>query len=219
MTDSSTASARRSALFKAILGPEKSFYWLAAVYSIATSVLGLAVPLSVQVLIATVSNTALLQPVVVLALILFGLLGMYGALYVVQAHLMDRFERRFFARYTQEIVLRSVHSAVAPGRRMNREELANRFFEIVSVQRNVPTIVLNGSAILMQAIVGIIVVSAYHPAFMVFSLVLIRTTVGRAPALCALDKGAAQGIVMHQQCHQCPFKQLGFKAQGRLQQH
>ncbi|WP_439638244.1 hypothetical protein [Nevskia sp.] len=173
MTDSSTASARRSALFKAILGPEKSFYWLAAVYSIATSVLGLAVPLSVQVLIATVSNTALLQPVVVLALILFGLLGMYGALYVVQAHLMDRFERRFFARYTQEIVLRSVHSAVAPGRRMNREELANRFFEIVSVQRNVPTIVLNGSAILMQAIVGIIVVSAYHPAFMVFSLVLI----------------------------------------------
>ncbi|MBA4284220.1 MAG: hypothetical protein C0434_01655 [Xanthomonadaceae bacterium] len=160
-------------MFKAILGPEKSFYWLAAIYSIATSVLTLAVPLSVQVLIATVSNTALLQPVVVLALILFGLLGMYGALYVVQAHLMDRFERRFFARYTQDIVLRSVHSAVAAGRRMNREELANRFFEIVSVQRNVPTIVLNGSAILMQAIVGIIVVSAYHPAFVVFSMALV----------------------------------------------
>lgn len=171
--DPLTANARRRALFKAILGPEKSFYWLAAIYSIATSVLTLAVPLSVQVLIATVSNTALLQPVVVLALILFALLGMYGALYVVQAHLMDRFERRFFARYTQEIVLRSVHSAVAAGRRMNREELANRFFEIVSVQRNVPTIVLNGSAILMQAIVGIIVVSGYHPAFVVFSAVLL----------------------------------------------
>lgn len=171
--DPSTTSTRRRALFKAILGPENAFYWLAAIYSIATSVLTLAVPLSVQVLIATVSNTALLQPVVVLALILFALLGMYGALYAVQAHLMDRFERRFFARYTQEIVLRSVHSAVAAGRRMNREELANRFFEIVSVQRNVPTIVLNGSAILMQAIVGIIVVSAYHPAFVVFSAVLL----------------------------------------------
>jgi putative ABC transport system ATP-binding protein len=173
VTDPLTANARRAALFRAILGPEKSFYWLAAIYSIATSVLTLAVPLSVQVLIATVSNTALLQPVVVLALILFALLGLYGALYVVQAHLMDRFERRFFARYTQEIVLRSVHSAVSAGRRMNREELANRFFEIVSVQRNVPTLVLNGSAILMQAIVGIIVVSAYHPAFVVFSVVLV----------------------------------------------
>ncbi len=173
MTDTLTANARRSALFKAILGPENSFYWLAAIYSIATSVLTLAVPLSVQVLIATVSSTALLQPVVVLSLILFALLGMYGALYAVQAHLMDRFERRFFARYTQEIVLRSVHSAVTAARRMNREELANRFFEIVSVQRNVPTLVLNGSAILMQAIVGIIVVSAYHPAFLVFSLVLV----------------------------------------------
>jgi putative ABC transport system ATP-binding protein len=171
--DSSSASSRRALLFKAILGPERSFYWLAAIYSIATSVLTLAVPLSVQVLIATVSNTALLQSVVVLALILCALLGMYGALYVVQAHLMDRFERRFFARYTGEIVLRSVHSAVAAGRRINREELANRFFEIVTVQRNVPTLVLTGSAILMQAVVGIIVVSAYHPAFMVFSAVLV----------------------------------------------
>ena len=173
MTDSSTATERRSALFKAILGPEKSFYWLAAIYSIATSVLSLAVPLSVQLLIATVSNTAMLQPVVVLALILFSLLAMYGALYAVQAHLMDRFERRFFARYTQEIVLRSVYSAVAAGRRMNREELANRFFEIVTVQRNVPILALKGTTILMQAIVGIIVVSAYHPAFVVFSLLLL----------------------------------------------
>ncbi|WP_022977236.1 ABC transporter transmembrane domain-containing protein [Nevskia ramosa] len=173
MTDTINARDRRSTLFKAILGPENSFYWLAVIYSIATSVLTLAVPLSVQVLIATVSNTALLQPVVVLALILFGLLAMYGALYVVQAHLMDRFERRFFARYTQEIVLRSVHSTVAAGRRMNREELANRFFEIVTVQRNVPTLILNGSAILMQAIVGILVVSAYHPAFVVFSVALV----------------------------------------------
>lgn len=171
--DHATDKVRRAALFRAILGPERSFYSMAAVYSIATSVLTLGVPLSVQVLISTVSNTALLQPVVVLALILFTLLGLYGALYGVQAHLMDRFERRFFARYTQEIVLRSVHSAVAAGRRMNREELANRFFEIVSVQRNVPNLVLNGSAILMQAIVGIIVVSAYHPAFVVFSVVLV----------------------------------------------
>lgn len=173
MSDPATRGARRSALFKAILGPERDFYWMAAIYSIATSVLTLAVPLSVQVLISTVSNTALLQPVVVLSLILFSLLALYGGLYVVQAHLMDRYERRFFARYTQEIVLRSVHSAAEAGRRMNREELANRFFEIVSVQRNVPNLVLNGSAIVMQAVVGIIVVSAYHPAFVVFSAVLL----------------------------------------------
>lgn len=173
MSDPATRSLRRSALFKAILGPERDFYWMATIYSLATSVLTLAVPLSVQVLISTVSNTALLQPVVVLAIILLALLGLYGGLYVVQAHLMDRYERRFFARYTQEIVLRSVHSAAEAGRRMNREELANRFFEIVTVQRSVPNLALNGSAILMQAVVGIIVVSAYHPAFVVFSAVLV----------------------------------------------
>ena len=46
---------------------------------------------------------------------------------------------------------------------------------------------------------------------------LIRTTVGRAPALCALDKGAAQGIVMHDQRLQCGQQQRYLQRLVRLQ--
>jgi len=143
------------------------------VFSIGISVLTLAVPLSVQILISSVANTTLLRPVVVLAGILFGLLALYGLLVGLQAHLMDVFERRLFARITKEIALRSIHARYAAVESTNREELANRFFEIITIQRNMPTLVVTGSAIALQAIVSFAVVSAYHPVFLVFNAMVL----------------------------------------------
>lgn len=160
---------RLSTMSRALLAPDRAFFRLAIVFSIAISVLTLAVPLSVQILISTVANTALSRPVVVLAGVLCGLLTLYGLLVGIQAHLMDVFERRLFARITKEIALRSIHARYADMESMNREELANRFFEIITIQRNMPNLVVTGSAIVLQAIVGFAVVSAYHPFFVVFN--------------------------------------------------
>jgi putative ABC transport system ATP-binding protein len=168
-THASDYAARLATMFRAILVPDRAFFWQAVVFSIAISVLTLAVPLSVQILIGSVANTALLRPIVVLAVVLFALLAMYGLLSGVQAQLMDVFERRLFARITQEIALRSIHSSYSEVESLNREELANRFFEIITIQRNVPTLVVNGSVIALQAIVGFTVVAAYHPVFVVFN--------------------------------------------------
>ncbi len=172
-SDFTDYSARLASMFRAILAPDRAFFWQAIVFSIGISVLTLAVPLSVQILISSVANTALLRPVVVLGGILFGLLALYGLLVGLQAHLMDVFERRLFARITQEIALRSIHARYAAVESTNREELANRFFEIITIQRNMPTLVVTGSAIALQAIVGFAVVAAYHPVFLVFNAMVL----------------------------------------------
>ena len=172
-SDLSDYSARLAAMLKIVLAPDRGFFWQAIIFSIAISVLTLAVPLSVQILIGTVANTATLRPVVVLGFVLFCLLALYGLLVGVQANLMDVFERRLFARVTKDIALRSIHARYADTESLNREELANRFFEIITIQRNVPTLVVNGSAIALQAIVGFSVVSAYHPMFLVFNCVVL----------------------------------------------
>ncbi|MEL6239142.1 MAG: ABC transporter ATP-binding protein, partial [Pseudomonadota bacterium] len=44
--------------FLNILKPEANFYWLALVYGVGISLLSLATPISVQMLINTVANTA-----------------------------------------------------------------------------------------------------------------------------------------------------------------
>lgn len=167
--DVSAYAARLATMTRLILAPDRAFFWQAVVFSVAISLLTLAVPLSVQILIGSVANIALLRPIVVLSVVLFALLALYGLLVAAQAHLMDVFERRLFARVTEELVLRSIHARYAEVESLNREELANRFFEIVTIQRNLPTLVINGSAMVLQAVVGFAVVSAYHPAFLVFN--------------------------------------------------
>ena len=159
----------QGSLLRILLGPERGFYWLAIIHGVAMSVLSLAVPLSVQILISSIANTALMRPLVVLGIILLALLTLYGMLYSLQTWVMDRFGRHFFARISEEIILRNLHARFAAVESVNREELANRFFEIVTVQKNLPNLMIGGSALLLQALVGFIVVSAYHPVFMIFN--------------------------------------------------
>ena len=44
---------------KDILWPEKNYFWLAIIYGVGIALLGLATPISVQLLINSIANTAL----------------------------------------------------------------------------------------------------------------------------------------------------------------
>ena len=86
-------------LFTLILRPERRFYWLMLVYALAVSALTLSVPLSVQVLISTVANAALVRQVMVLSLVLLALfttlmalsLGLFHVLATLQLDLPGTF--------------------------------------------------------------------------------------------------------------------------------
>jgi hypothetical protein len=47
---------------KDILWPEKNYFWLAIIYGVGIALLGLATPISVQLLINSIANTALPVP-------------------------------------------------------------------------------------------------------------------------------------------------------------
>ncbi|HKJ18774.1 MAG TPA: ABC transporter ATP-binding protein [Xanthomonadales bacterium] len=158
-----------------ILGPEKSYYWLAIVYGIGISVLSLALPISVQMVVNTVAHTALTTPLLVLTLTLFGLLMVAGLLNALRIHLMDLFQRRFYARMVSEIALRSIYALNPFFQDYNKGTLFNRYFDIVVVQKTLPNLLVGGFAIVLQAAVGFVLVSLYHPLFLLFNIVLIGT--------------------------------------------
>ncbi len=155
-----------------ILGPERSFYFQAVLYGAGIGVLSLTVPLCVQILVGTVANTAQTQQVVVLGVVLVGLLALSGILVGLQTYVMELFERRFFCRITSDIVIRNIYAQYSFFESVNREEVVNRYFEIMTVQKNVPKLFIGGAALVLQTVVGFIVVSAYHPLFLVFNTVL-----------------------------------------------
>lgn len=156
-----------------LLRPERQFYWSALVFGVAISLLTLATPISVQTLINTVANIGLPNQVVVLSVILFSLLMLAGILYACQKYIMELFERRFFARVVSDLVMRIIHADVISFRGVNRAELVNRYFDIMTIQKNVPYILTGGVALILQSVVGIVVVSFYHPALLTFNIIFV----------------------------------------------
>lgn len=158
--------------FFAILRPERSFYGLAIVYGIGVSLLSLATPISVQFLVNTVANTALTAPLVVLSLTLFGLLIVFGLLYALRIHLMELFERHFYARMVAEITLLSVYAQDPFFSDRKASALFNRYFDVIIVQKSIPVLFISGFSVVLQVAVGFVLVSLYHPYFLVFTLAM-----------------------------------------------
>ncbi|MEM9384370.1 MAG: ABC transporter ATP-binding protein [Pseudomonadota bacterium] len=170
MADPSKQPFRLFPLLRLIVAPDAGFFYVAAIYAVAISLFTLAVPISVQILIEAVANTTVVRAVVVLSLGLFAVLALSGFLVALQVWAMEVFERRFFARMTSEIALRLVYADHDALLNRNRDDLMNRFFEIMNLQKTLPAMAVGGTTLVLQTLVGYVVVSFYHPVFFAFSL-------------------------------------------------
>lgn len=177
MAESPTAEQRSLTVlfryFVKILGPEHRFYTLTILYGIGISVLSVATPVSVQMLVNTVASSGLATPLVVLALSLFGLLLIAGALRALRIYVMDVFGRRFYARMVSEITLRALYARNPHFEDNSKGPLFNRYFDIIQVMIRMPDILIGGFTIILQAAAGFVLTSFYHPFLLVFNLVVI----------------------------------------------
>jgi putative ABC transport system ATP-binding protein len=156
-----------------IVGPDGAYIRLGIVYTAAISLLSLATPISVQLLINSVANIALPAPLWTLSGILFVLLLVVAGLSALRVIVMAAFERRVFARVVAEITVRAVHAQNPFFADENRGELFNRYFDLTVVQKAVPSLVINAFTIVLQGAVGLAVTSFYHPFFLAFNAVLV----------------------------------------------
>jgi putative ABC transport system ATP-binding protein len=160
-----------------IVGPDVAYVRLALIYGVAISLLSLATPISVQLLINSVANIALPAPLWTLAGLLFALLLFVAGLSATRFWVMALFERRFFARVVAEITVRAVHAQNPFFGDQNRSDLFNRYFDLVVVQKAVPSLAIGAFTIILQSVVGLVVTSFYHPFFLGFNALLILAVV------------------------------------------
>jgi len=160
-------------MFFAILSPEAGFYKVVLVYSLAISLLTLAVPISLQLLVDTVANIALLRAVVLIALLLFTLLFLSGVMYALRAYAMELFSRKLYARISSEIAMTAMLAEPEYFGHKQKTDLFNRYFDIVTLKKNIPSILTNGFTLILQSFIGFTVVSFYHFYFFIFSMLLI----------------------------------------------
>lgn len=169
--------AVRATLF-GLLKPDRSFFSAAIVYGLAIGLLTLAVPLAVQTLINSVVNTASVKAVVTLAVVLFIILLVSAGFSAMRMRVMEYYERKVYARLTSQLSLKTIFAphSFFEGRR--NTTITQRYFDIMTFQKNIPSLMIDGFALVLQMLVGFTLVSFYHPAFFAFNLLILLVMLG-----------------------------------------
>ena len=148
---------------KALLRPEASDIFTVCVYALIVGLLTLATPIAVEALVNTVAFGRFLQPVIVLALLLFMFLAFSAAIRAVQTVVVEIVQRRLFARVAGDLAYRLPRVRINELDGNYAPELVNRFFDVVTVQKVSAQLLLDGLGLVLSAIVGMAVLAFYHP--------------------------------------------------------
>ncbi len=156
-----------------MLRAEQSDIRIVLVYALFIGLLALATPLAIEILVSTVAFGRSLQPIVVLAVILFAFLAFSAIVQAVEKYVVELIQRRLFVRIAGDLAYRlprvrrnSLDGHYAP-------ELTNRFFDIVTVQKMVATLLIDALDLVIVTVSGMIVLALYHPLLLGLELFLL----------------------------------------------
>ncbi|MCA9187350.1 MAG: ABC transporter ATP-binding protein [Pirellulaceae bacterium] len=175
-----------------LLQPEWSDIWIVLVFAFVVSLLMLATPIAVEALVNTVAFGRFIQPVVLLALILFTFLGFQGAVRALQAYVVEIIQRRLFARVSADLAYRlpRVSQEAVEGEYL--PELVNRFFDVATVQKVSAQLLLDGIGLVLSTLIGMAVLGFYHPWLLGFDLLLVASI---AFIILVLGRGAVTSAI------------------------
>lgn len=165
-------------LIAKLLRAEKHEVGIVLAYGIGVGLLSLAVPIGVQSLVNTVTFGSLSQPLLFLVLAVFGGLALAALFRGLQVLVVERLQVRFFSYIALELAAR------LPRVRTDRlvgtpfPELVNRFFDVLVVQKSTATLLLEGFALVLQTLIGLVLLAFYHPALLAFDLILVLAMIG-----------------------------------------
>jgi len=171
---------------------EKRDIWTIFVFSLVISLLALTTPLAIEALVNTVAWGRYLQPIIVLSLIVFAFLMFSALLNAITTYVVEILQRRVFVRIVDDLAFRlpRVQQSALDGE--YAPELVNRFFDIMTVQKSMPKLLLEGLAVIIQTFVGLAVLAFYHPWLLGYDIVLLSAMMF---VVFVLGRGAIQTAI------------------------
>ncbi len=157
----------------AIMQADRADIWSVVVFSVIVGILALATPIAVEALVNTVAFGKYLQPIVVLSAILLTFLGFAAGIRALITLMVEIIQRRLFVRVVEDLAYRFPRVEQEALDNYHGPELANRFFDVVTVQKTTAKLLLDGIAVLLTTILGMAVLAFYHPFLLGFDLVLL----------------------------------------------
>ncbi len=160
-----------------LFGTEKKEIGFILIYALFIGLLSLVLPLGLQTTVELVSGGVFFSSVYLLiGLVIIGVL-VTGVLQIVQISLVEYLQRRIFTKAALEFAFRIPRIKLEALSRSYAPELINRFFDVITIQKGLPKILLDLSSSAIQVFFGLLLLSLYHPFFVLFSLFLITSVV------------------------------------------
>ncbi|RIV23663.1 ABC transporter ATP-binding protein [Fibrisoma montanum] len=161
-----------------LLGTEKKDIWYIYLYAIITGLISLSLPLGIQAVFNLVSGGLVFSSVYVLiGLVVAGVLAT-GLLMVGQMTLVEILQQRIFAKAAFEFTYRLPRIEPKALAAYYPPELMNRFFDVLTLQKGMPKLLIDLTAAAVQILFGIILLSFYHPIFLGFGLFTLLAIIG-----------------------------------------
>ncbi|MGB3006525.1 MAG: ABC transporter transmembrane domain-containing protein [Chitinophagaceae bacterium] len=142
-------------------------------YAILNGLIQLSLPLGVQAIIGFVLGASMRASLVILiVLVVLGVLAA-GIMQVNQMKIIEKIQQKLFVRYSFAFAEHIPKMDLKKTDTIYLPELVNRFFDIPVLQKSLSKILLDIPTASIQILFGLILLSFYHPAFILFGLILI----------------------------------------------
>jgi ATP-binding cassette subfamily B protein len=142
-------------------------------YAILNGLIQLSLPLGVQAIIGFVLGATMRASLIVLiGLVVTGVL-VAGIMQVNQMKIIEKIQQKIFVRYAFAFAAHIPRLDLKKNDNIYLPELVNRFFDIPVLQKSLSKILLDIPTASIQILFGLLLLSFYHPLFILFGLILI----------------------------------------------
>jgi ABC-type bacteriocin/lantibiotic exporter with double-glycine peptidase domain len=141
--------------------------------SVVASLLTLSIPIAAQTLVNLIAFGKLLQPVLTLSIIVLILMIALGALNVWQSIIIEVIQQKLMVKISLNLTRQFTHLSLDNFSSHDGPELVNRFFEVVTINKALSSLLLYGVNLSLQLFFGLILLLFYHPLFLVFDVFIV----------------------------------------------
>ena len=141
-------------------------------YAIFSGLVSLSLPLGIQAIINLIQAGRVSISWIVLVIIVVIGVALVGILSLMQLRITENLQQKIFVRSSFEFGYRLPKIKFEELYNQYPPELANRFFDTLTIQKGTSKLLIDFSTALLQILFGILLLSLYHPFFIFFGILL-----------------------------------------------
>lgn len=142
-------------------------------YAIFSGIVSLSLPLGIQAIVNFIQSGRVSASWIVLVILVVIGVALVGILALMQLRITENLQQKIFVRSSFEFASRLPRIEFKELYNHYPPELANRFFDTLTIQKGTSKLLVDFSAAILQIVFGIILLSLYHPSFIIFGISLL----------------------------------------------